>query len=52
MLPVPLRILSSVVTGSVAVTVVWKWMFNNYYGIFNYLGKSTGLLEKNIKLAG
>ena len=24
-----------VVTGSVAVTVVWKWMFNNYYGIFN-----------------
>ena len=28
-----------VVTGSVAVTVVWKWMFNNYYGIFNYLGK-------------
>ena len=26
-----------VVTGSVAVTVVWKWMFNNYYGIFNYL---------------
>ena len=37
-----------VVTGSVAVTVVWKWMFNNYYGIFNYLGKSTGLLEKNI----
>ena len=31
-----------VVTGSVAVTVVWKWMFNNYYGIFNYLGKSMG----------
>ena len=28
-----------VVTGSVAVTMVWKWMFNNYYGIFNYLGK-------------
>ena len=27
-----------VVTGSVAVTVVWKWMYNNYYGIFNYLG--------------
>ena len=24
-----------VVTGSVAVTMVWKWMFNNYYGIFN-----------------
>ena len=29
-----------VVTGSVAVTVVWKWMYNNYYGIFNYLGKT------------
>jgi len=24
-----------VVTGSVAVTVVWKWMFDNYTGIFN-----------------
>ena len=31
-----------VVTGSVAVTMVWKWMFNNYYGILNYLGTSTG----------
>ena len=28
-----------VVTGSVAVTVVWKWMYNNYYGIFNYLAR-------------
>ena len=37
-----------VVTGSVAVTVVWKWMFNNYYGIFNYLGKTLGLIDKNI----
>ena len=35
-----------VVTGSVAVTVVWKWMYNNYYGIFNYLGKSLGILDK------
>ena len=41
-----------VVTGSVAVTMVWKWMFNNYYGIFNYLGKETGLLEKNINWLG
>ncbi len=41
-----------VVTGSVAVTVVWKWMFNNYYGIFNYLGKSTGLLDQNINWLG
>lgn len=41
-----------VVTGSVAVTVVWKWMFNNYYGIFNYLGKATGVLDKNINWLG
>lgn len=41
-----------VVTGSVAVTVVWKWMFNNYYGIFNYAGKRLGLLEKNINWLG
>ena len=42
-----------VVTGSVAVTVVWKWMFNNYYGIFNYLGKDVlGVLEKNVNWLG
>ena len=41
-----------VVTGSVAVTVVWKWMFNNYYGIFNYLGTNMGLIEKNINWLG
>ena len=41
-----------VVTGSVAVTMVWKWMFNNYYGIFNYLGTSLGLIEKNINWLG
>ena len=41
-----------VVTGSVAVTVVWKWMFNNYYGIFNYLGQNLGLIEKPINWLG
>ncbi len=42
-----------VVTGSVAVTVVWKWMFNNYYGIFNYLGKDVlGVIDKNINWLG
>lgn len=41
-----------VVTGSVAVTVVWKWMFNNYYGIFNYIGKSLGLIDQNINWLG
>ena len=41
-----------VVTGSVAVTVVWKWMFNNYYGIFNYLGTKTGIIDQNINWLG
>ena len=41
-----------VVTGSVAVTVVWKWMYNNYYGIFNYLLKGVGLIDKNINWLG
>ena len=41
-----------VVTGSVAVTMVWKWMFNNYYGIFNYLGQNTGLIDKPINWLG
>ncbi len=41
-----------VVTGSVAVTVVWKWMYNNYYGIFNYILKNTGIIDKNINWLG
>lgn len=41
-----------VVTGSVAVTMVWKWMYNNYYGIFNYLGTQTGIIDKNINWLG
>ena len=41
-----------VVTGSVAVTVVWKWMYNNYYGIFNYVLKNTGVISKNINWLG
>ena len=41
-----------VVTGSVAVTVVWKWMYNNYYGIFNYLLKGAGVISKNINWLG
>ena len=27
-------------------------MFNNYYGIFNYLGKSMGILDQNINWLG
>lgn len=31
-----------VVTGSVAVVVVWKWMFDKYDGLFNYILKAMG----------
>ena len=41
-----------VVTGSVAVTVVWKWMYDNYTGVFNYVLKSAGIIEKNINWLG
>ncbi len=41
-----------VVTGSVAVTVVWKWMYDNYNGIFNIVLKSGGLIDKNINWLG
>jgi multiple sugar transport system permease protein len=41
-----------VVTGSVAVTVVWKWMYNNYYGIFNYVLKGVGIIDSNINWLG
>ena len=41
-----------VVTGSVAVTMVWKWMYNNYYGIINYLGTEMGLLDQKINWLG
>ena len=43
-----------VVTGSVAVTVVWKWMYNNYYGIFNHLlgQEGLGVIEQNINWLG
>ena len=27
-------------------------MYNNYYGIFNYIGKSTGLIDQNINWLG
>ena len=41
-----------VVTGSVAVTVVWKWMFNPYYGLFNYVLKELGLISRSINWLG
>lgn len=41
-----------VVTGSVAVTVVWRWMYDNYSGILNTALKSAGLIEQNINWLG
>ena len=41
-----------VVTGSVAVTVVWKWIFNNYTGVLNYLCKALGIISKNMNWLG
>ena len=39
-----------VVTGSVAVTVVWKWMYDYKSGIFNFIlgEKGLGLIQQNI----
>ena len=41
-----------VVTGSVAVTVVWKWIFNNYYGLLNFVAKNLGLITRNVNWLG
>ena len=41
-----------IVTGTVAVTVVWKWMFNNYYGLLNYVLKNVGIIANNVNWLG
>ncbi|MBR3738829.1 MAG: sugar ABC transporter permease [Clostridia bacterium] len=41
-----------VVTGSVAVTVVWKWIFNNYTGVLNYVCKALGIISTNVNWLG
>lgn len=41
-----------VVTGSVAVTVVWKWIYDPLSGILNYILKSGGIIEQNISWLG
>ena len=41
-----------VVTGSVAVTAVWKWMYDGYTGILNNLFTSTGIISQNINWLG
>jgi multiple sugar transport system permease protein len=41
-----------IVTGTVAVTVVWKWMFSRYNGLLNYVFQSLGLINSNISWLG
>ncbi len=41
-----------VVTGTVAVSVVWKWMFNKYTGLFNYILNNTGIVDEQISWLG
>ncbi len=41
-----------VVTGSVAVTVVWKWIFNYRTGVLNDVLTSLGIIDSNINWLG
>ncbi len=41
-----------VVTGTVPVVVVWKWIFDKYAGILNYILVSLGIIDKNISWLG
>ena len=41
-----------VVTGSVAVTVVWKWIYDPLSGILNYILKSAHIIDQNISWLG
>lgn len=41
-----------VVTGTVAVTVVWKWIYDPMSGILNYVLKSGNLIQQNISWLG
>lgn len=41
-----------VVTGTVAVTVVWKWIYDPLNGILNWLLKSAHIIQKNIMWTG
>ncbi len=41
-----------VVTGSVAVTVVWKWIYDPLSGILNFLLKTGGVINQNISWLG
>ncbi len=41
-----------VVTGSVAVTVVWKWIYDPLSGILNYILKAGNIIDQNISWLG
>ncbi len=41
-----------VVTGTVSVIVVWKWMFDPLTGILNYVLKDAGIITRNINWLG
>ena len=41
-----------VVTGSVAVTVVWKWIYDPLSGILNFVLKSGHIINQNISWLG
>lgn len=41
-----------VVTGTVAVSVVWKWMFNKYNGLLNYILMGIGITDEKISWLG
>lgn len=41
-----------VVTGTVAVTVVWKWIYDPLNGILNYILESGGIIEEPIMWLG
>ena len=41
-----------VVTGTVAVTVVWKWIYDPLSGILNYMLKTTNVIDQNISWLG
>lgn len=41
-----------VVTGTVAIVVVWKWIYDPLNGILNWLLKSAGAIDQNIMWLG
>lgn len=38
-----------VVMGTVPVVVVWKWLFNPYFGLLNYVLKAIGVMAPNVR---